>query len=392
MRSALLLCPEAPYPMIGGGAIRTASLAEYLGERYALDIVAFREPGAPDPRDAVPAGLAREVHVLALQRNGRGPLARVARNANRLMRGRPPLNDRFSGFGSELTEWLKGRRYDIAIIEHFWCAEYAQQVAGHAGRLVLDLHNIESRLYDAAAHSERLPLSVLMSGFSTACARLERTWLPRFDLLLVSSDLDAERARRIAPGVKSAVYPNALRYQTEPSSCEEDVIAFSGNMEYHPNTAAVRYFSREVWPVVRREHPAIVWRLIGKNDHAIAACTKGDSRIDVRGAVDDAVAALAAARVVVVPLLAGSGTRLKILEAWAAGRAVVSTSIGAEGLAARDGQHLVIADTARAFADAIGRLLCSVEERRRIGKEGRRLYEERFTWESAWKSLSAVGV
>ncbi len=392
MRSALLLCPEAPYPTLGGGAIRTASLAQYLGERYALDIVAFREPDAPDPRTTVPAGIARDVHVFPLPRHGHGRLARFTRNARRLLNGRPPLNDRFGGFGQALAAWLQGRRYDVAIIEHFWCAPYAEQLAGHAARLVLDLHNIESALYAGSAAAEGLPLSIPMRGFSTACARLERRWLPRFNLLLVTSDADAGRARRIAPGIDVAVYPNALPFRAEPVCREEDVIAFSGNMEYHPNSAAVRYFSREVWPVVQRDHPGLIWRLIGKNDHAIAAYTKGDSRIDVCGEVDDAVAALAAARVAIVPLLAGSGTRLKILEAWAAGRAVVSTTVGAEGLGARDGQHLVIADTPALFASAVGRLLASPEDRRRIGREGRRLYEERFTWEIAWSQLSAVGL
>ncbi|HWR54522.1 MAG TPA: glycosyltransferase [Bryobacteraceae bacterium] len=392
MRSALLLCPEAPYPMTGGGSIRTASLAQYLGERYALDIIAFREPDAPDPRSAVPAGIARDVHVFPLPRHGRGRLARITRNTRRLLHGRPPLNDRFGGFGPALATWLDGRRYDIAIVEHFWCAPYAEQMAGHAARLVLDLHNIESVLYAGSASAEPLPLSIAMRRFAAACTRLERLWLPRFDLLLVTSEADAERVRRLAPGVDVAVYPNALPFRAEPTCSEEDVIAFSGNMEYHPNSAAVRYFSREMWPALQREHPGIVWRLIGKNDCAIAPYTKGDPNIQVSGAVDDAVAALAAARVAIVPLLAGSGTRLKILEAWAAGRAVVSTSVGAEGLGARDGEHLIIADTPASFASAVGRLLASAEDRRRIGRAGRRFYEERFTWERAWSELSAVGL
>jgi glycosyltransferase involved in cell wall biosynthesis len=378
--------------MRGGGAIRTASLAHYLSERYALDIVAFREPDAPDPRSAMPAGIARNVHVFPLPHHGRGRLARITRNGGRLLRGRPPLNDRFAGFGREFAAWLEGSRYDVAIIEHFWCAPYAEQAARHAGRLVLDLHNIESALYAGSAAAEDLPLSIPMRMFGAACVRLERRWLPRFDLLLATSAPDAERASLIAPGVKVAVYPNALPLLAEPVCGEEDVIAFSGNMEYQPNSAAVRYFSREVWPALRREHPELIWRLIGNNHHAIAAYTRGDSRVEFCQPGDDAVAALSAARVAVVPLLAGSGTRLKILEAWAAARAVVSTSIGAEGLGAVDGQHLMIADTPGSFVSAVDRLLESVEDRRRIGREGRRLYEERFTWQRAWSQLSALGL
>ena len=121
-------------------------------------------------------------------------------------------------------------------------------------------------------------------------------------------------------------------------------------MEYHPNQLAVRFFRREIWPRLRDRWPGLAWRLVGKNPEAVRQFTSGDPRIEVQGQVDDAIAELARARVAVVPLLAGSGTRLKILEAWAAGLPVVSTTLGAEGLPARDGEHLLLADGAAAFA------------------------------------------
>ncbi len=93
-----------------------------------------------------------------------------------------------------------------------------------------------------------------------------------------------------------------------------------------------------------------------------------------------------------MPLRAGSGTRFNILEAWAAGRAVVSTTIGAEGLGTVDGEHLLLADTPERFAEAVSALLDSADLRRRLGRAGRRLYEERYTWESAWVSLIEVGL
>jgi glycosyltransferase involved in cell wall biosynthesis len=103
--------------------------------------------------------------------------------------------------------------------------------------------------------------------------------------------------------------------------------------------------------------------------------------------VDDAVLELARAKVAVVPLLAGSGTRLKILEAWAAGVPVVSTFLGAEGLPVRAGEHLLLADGAADFVEAVSRLLASKELRRKVGMAGRLLLEKEFTWETAWKSL-----
>jgi glycosyltransferase involved in cell wall biosynthesis len=165
------------------------------------------------------------------------------------------------------------------------------------------------------------------------------------------------------------------------------VIVFSGNLEYHPNRLAVRYFRDQVWPLVHRRWPGLKWRLIGKNPDAIRDLTEGDPNIELQGPVIDAVAELARARVAVVPIQAGSGTRLKILEAWAAGVPVVSTQIGAEGLEAIDGNHILIADSAATMVDAISKLLASPELRRRVGQAGRMLLEQEFTWESAWSRL-----
>jgi glycosyltransferase involved in cell wall biosynthesis len=131
----------------------------------------------------------------------------------------------------------------------------------------------------------------------------------------------------------------------------------------------------------------VVWRLVGKNPAAVRRYTEGDERIEVTGPVVDAVREIARSRIAVAPLLTGSGTRLKILEAWAAGLPVVSTTIGAEGLPIQDGETALLADGAEAFASAISRLLTCSELRRKMGGAGRLLLEKEFTWETAWKKL-----
>src|SRR3982074_1846742 len=123
-RTALLLTPEAPYPMMGGGPMRTASILEYLAKKYTVDVIVFREPGAPDPRTAFPADLVRKVTVIDLPYHSNTQAAKVARNAKRLVRGVPPLVDRFSGFDVSVKEAVAGREYSVAVVEHFWCANY----------------------------------------------------------------------------------------------------------------------------------------------------------------------------------------------------------------------------------------------------------------------------
>ena len=385
--SALLLAPETPYPLAGGGALRTASLLHHLSRSYEVDLIVFRQPGAADPAAQLPAGLVRRVRVIHLPANARGLAARALRNAVRVARGVPPLVDRFSGFGHPIEEALQGRRYDVGIIEHFWCAPYWPQVSKVCTRTVLDLHNIESVLHERSAEVERHATAFAHRIFRQASLEMERDWLPRFSEVLATSERDAELARAIAPGARVTVYPNAIPSTPLPPPGNEDVIVFSGNMEYHPNRSAVRFFRREVWPQLRERWPGLVWRLVGKNPEAVRQFTNGDSRIEVQGQVDDAVRELARARVAVVPVLAGSGTRLKILEAWAAGLPVVSTPIGAEGLPVRDGEHILLADTAFTFASAVSRLLACSGLRSRLGMAGRLLLEKEFTWETAWEKL-----
>src|ERR1039457_4009349 len=116
--SALFLAPEAPYPMAGGGALRSASLLEYLGRRYDVDVIVFRQPGAPDPASLIPTRLVRRVTVLDLPPNGRSFAARALRNAGRVVRHIPPLVDRFAGFSAPIARALSGTRYDLGIIDH----------------------------------------------------------------------------------------------------------------------------------------------------------------------------------------------------------------------------------------------------------------------------------
>jgi glycosyltransferase involved in cell wall biosynthesis len=389
---ALFLSPEAPYPVVGGGALRSASIFEYLAARYVVDVIVFREPSAPDPRSAFPAGLARDIHVLDLPFHSRSLPARGARNLVRYLAGRVPLNDRFSGFAAPIASCIGARRYDLALIEHFWCAPYGAALEAQSGRVVLDLHNVESVFYRRCAQAEPWPASMALRRFSRACAALERRWLPRFFLLLAASAEDARRVREISPAARVEVYPNAIPLVPLPHVADRPALIFSGNLEFRPNVSAVRFFRKRIWPLIRECWPGLVWRLVGKNPQAVAKYVAGDPRIELLGPVENAVQALAAARVVVVPLLAGSGTRVKILEAWAAGRPVVSTSLGAEGLPAIDGEHLLLADNPEEFAAAVSRLLASPQLRDRVGRAGRQLYESQFTWPQAWERLAAIGI
>jgi glycosyltransferase involved in cell wall biosynthesis len=386
---ALLLAPESPYPMTSGGAVRTASICLFLSARFRLHLVGFKVGNGMEAAPALPAGAAERVDWISLPNHSRRMPARLARNVSRLSRSVLPLTDRFSGAESmgRVARTLAGRSYRIAVLEHFWSAHYEELVRQHAGLIVMDMHNVESAFYARCAETEAWPERWAHRRFAALAAREENRWLPRFDLVLAASEADRQRILGLAPGARVAVYPNAVPARFPEECAEEHCIAFSGNLAYHPNTAAVRYFAREIWPVLRRRDPALRWRLIGSNPQAVRRWIAGNPSIEATGPVEDALAELARIRLAVVPLRAGSGTRVKILEAWAAGRAVVSTRIGAEGLPAVHGENLLLADSPADMVEQICALLANEELRRRLGRAGRRAVEQSFCWPVAWRAL-----
>ncbi len=378
-RRALFFTPEAPYPAIGGGALRSSSLFEYLLQSYEVDAITFREFGS----SPVFPG-AREVLVLDLPPHSRSKPARALRNLKRFAICRPPLLDRYSGFDAPIAAWLQGREYDVAIVEHFWCAPYAAALKPHTRRLIIDLHNVESALQSTTAAASSWPVSAMFARFASAYAALETEWLPEFDVVLTASSADRDR---LPASLNTVVYPNALPYREQPRAARDHAIVFTGNLEYDPNVSAIRWFAAKIWPRIREQDPRLEWRLVGRNPHAVPRHIARLPGVNLVGEVEDAVLEIARAKAAVIPLLAGSGTRFKILEAWAAVTPVVSTPLGAEGLDAVDGWHLRLASTASEFAEAV---VTTVRDPGMLGFQGRELYLERYTTDRAWVALRTV--
>lgn len=384
IRSVLVLAPEPPYPLHGGGAYRTASLVHYFARFAAVDLILFSEDGRPA---LLPEGLVRRQDAIALPVHGKGLLERYLRNARRVLRGVPPLIDRVGGFEEEFRALVGDRRYDLGIAEHFWCAPYIGEMRRVCADTLLDLHNIESVLAERCAGRERGLVAAGQRRFAKLWRGLEAELLPRYGVVLAASDADAASVAGIAPGARVVVYPNALPARSGPGASEENCVVFSGNFEYHPNIDAVAFLAREIWPRIRRAYPELRLKLVGRGDAFIRHLIGPDSGIETTGPVEDAFGEIARARVVVAPLRAGSGTRIKILEAWAAGRPVVATPLAAEGLAVRDGENIVLAADAAAFVTEVSKLCESLDLRQHFGAAGRHTFESCHTWDRAWAGL-----
>jgi glycosyltransferase involved in cell wall biosynthesis len=311
------------------------------------------------------------------------------RNARRAIFGIPPLIDRLSGLNSQIEDKLRGKHYDLGVIEHFWCAPYVDLLSRYCGRVVLDLHNVESVLHERCANFSHGAVKAGHRRFAGASRRLEAALLPKFAAILATSEDDARTIRAIAPAANVQVYPNSFPLIPQPSLTEEPVIVFSANFEYHPNIDAVEFLAKEIWPEIARRHPALRLRLVGRGDSFIRKflAPGPESRIETTGPIPDALAEIAKATMVIAPLRVGSGTRLKIIEAWAAGKAVVATPLAAEGLAARDGENIRLAGTAAEIVNAVDALLQEPQTRFRLGAAGRTLYENAYSWNAAWQTL-----
>lgn len=384
-RQILFLTPEPPYPLRGGGAFRIASLLHYFARDADVDLVLLSDSGQPA---LLPQGLVRSQMVIPLPPSSRHLFFRYLRNARRAVRGVPPLIDRLGGLENLIASAVQGRRFDVGILEHFWCAPYVDLLRQHCGASILDLHNVESSLHARCARVDRGLQQAGQRRFAAVSRSLESKLLPRFDLVLTASEHDAAKALAIAPGAKVDVYPNALPAIETPRATEQaDRVVFSGNFEYHPNIDAVGWFVQSIWPLVEQKNPAARLVLVGRGEQFVKHWIAKRRSIESTGSVDDALVEIARSAVVVAPLRAGSGTRIKILEGWAAARPVIATSLAAEGLEANDGQNILLRDVPEQFAASLLMLLKDTGERRRLGSAGRATFESRYTWETAWKTL-----
>ena len=383
-----MLSPEPPYPLRGGGAFRIASLLHYFARFADVDLIFLSDSGKPAE---IPAGLVRRQTVIPLPVHNRALWARYLRNARRALSGVPPLVDRVSGLEVEVGRALGGQKYDLGLVEHFWAANYVGQLKANCDQVALDLHNVESTLHRRCAETSEGLVAAGHWHFGRQSRALEARLLREFSLVLTTSAQDSEQVLEISPGAKVAVYPNAYPY-TERTDvpCDPMTVVFSGNFEYHPNIDGVRYLMRDIWPGVRKKIPGARLLLVGRGAEFVRQYIRGDATVHVTGPVEDAVAEIARGAVVIAPLRTGSGTRLKILEAWAAQRAVVATTLAAEGLAVKSGQNLELRDEPAEFAATVCDLLKNPVRQRRLADSGLATLLQSYTWEAAWMTLDAM--
>jgi glycosyltransferase involved in cell wall biosynthesis len=256
-------------------------------------------------------------------------------------------------------------------------------------------HNLESELLRLqAAHLPNRVVRSYMKHQADLVEKVERRLCPRFDLNVMTSEVDEERLHALAPGARTTVIPNGVDVDFfRPGSPEHVVpgrVAFLGPTYMFPNRDAVDFFLAAMWPLIRGHIPESTFHIIGKNSVDEKARFESHPGVTCNGHVPDIRPHFAEAAVSIVPIRIGGGTRLKILDAWSMGKAVVSTSVGCEGLDTVDGRNILIRDEPTEFAAAVVDVLRDRHLRDSLGREARKTAEQRYAWRVVGRKLVSL--
>jgi polysaccharide biosynthesis protein PslH len=283
-------------------------------------------------------------------------------------------------------------RLDVIQVEGLEMARYFFEAAQDEpdAFLVYDAHNAEWVLQDRAwrtdARQARLWHGCVYSMAQTwKLRRFEHRLLGVADATVAVSDRDREALRAVAPTASIHVVPNGVdteHYQlADPERVDPGLCVFTGKMDFRPNVDAATWFCRDVWPLVRRRRSDARLEIVGR-DPVPRVRDLASASVAVTGAVPDVRPHLARAGVVVVPLRVGGGTRLKVLEAMAMGKAIAATSLAVEGLDVQDGREALVADSADRLAASIVRLQSDPSLRVALGEHGRATAVAQYEWAS----------
>lgn len=396
----LVLAQCLPYPPHSGVASRTFNILRQLRVAYDVDLVAFsRASHQPDraardaARDAL-RGVAAFVAEPTPIPNEHSALRKIWDHVRSLLSGRPYTYYEYQSgaFADRLRTLLRMRTPALVHLDspdlHRWLPEL-----GHVP-IACTHHDIESELLRRRAR--RLAPAVLGRYLLLQAARverLERELCPRLALNVMMSEVDAQRLRALAPGAATVVVPNGTDtayFRPNGARSVAGRVAFVGPTHSHPNRDAVEFLLGEIWPKVRAADRSTTLQLIGRNSPGDRARYAAQPGVSALGNVPDIRPPLAEAGCCVVPIRIGGGTRLKILDAWAMGKAVVSTTIGCEGLDAVDGENILIRDTPDAIAGAVLEVLHDARLRAHLERNGRRTATETYSWAAVGERLRSA--
>jgi glycosyltransferase involved in cell wall biosynthesis len=387
----LFLTQLLPYPLVSGAKIRAYYVLRYLATKHQVTLLSFVRP---DDRSQDVAHLERfleTVHTVPIQRSW---LRNVRAGAVGLATGRPMtiVREEIGVMQRRVRQLLANGNFDVVHADQIPMAQYGLLAPDAGGKRLLDQHNATFRLVGRLARNEpRWWMRQMLQREAGAFARYEADVCQRYDYVSFVAEEDRRDLLAHMPSGALAGRNMVIPICVEPQAVQSVIpsqrpwrVTHIGTMFWPPNAEGVVWFWEEVWPQVRAQMPQSRLTIIGKNPPQHIQALDKNRDVDVLGFVDDLSPYLAETAVFIVPLLAGGGMRVKILDAWSWGLPIVSTSVGAEGIAFRQGEQILIADTPQAFARATCRLVDDPALRERLRANGRAWLEDRYDWQRVY--------
>jgi len=402
----LLVTPMLPLP-VSGGRTRTFNLIKHLSARHDISVLTFVQP----EEGLLVAAL--EPYCKRIEQvpfPGFRPLGKWRNRVKGWMRTvlsrRPRYVTTFpvAAMREPLRKLLAARALDIIVLDQLYLVELLAALQTGDAPVLLAQQNVESDIAKRSLATASHPIHRLRDRlFWRQLLAFERKWLRRFAVCVAVSARDAELLHMMSPSTQIVVVPNGVDSQSflpaplrgppqkaavrsagafpAPDRRVPCTLLFFGTLSYGPNVGGLVWFCERVLPLVRKAWPDAQLEIVGADPVPAVMALRDLPGVHLTGFVPDVRPVLWSATVCVVPLQVGGGTRLKILEALAAGCPVVSTPLGAEGLSLVEGEHLLVASTPDQFAGAISALLGSEELRTRLALAGQAEVARRFDWQ-----------
>jgi sugar transferase (PEP-CTERM/EpsH1 system associated) len=371
------------WPPNTGGRLRSFHLISELSRRHRITLVTTHGPD--DDPEAVAANLPRCEVVSVPCAIPKFGTTRFALAVLRSWLSALPVDVskfRVSAVAREVRRLVEARAIDLCVAD-FLSATVNVPLGGPVP-VVLFAHNVEHMIWKRLSATEtRLWRRALLEFEWRKLRRYEARACTQSSLTIAVSEADRALLAATAPGARVAAVPTGVdtSYFTPNGSKEAPTtLVFTGSMDWYPNEDAILYFMDAILPRIRRECPEVSLSVVGRNPTPRLLGAARQAGVRVSGTVEDVRPYMAEAAVYVVPLRIGGGTRLKIFEALAMGKAVVSTTVGAEGLPLTPGNHFLQEDDPAGFAGAVVSLLRDPGRRASLGLAGRRLVETRYSW------------
>ena len=387
MAKVLVVSAHLPYPPRWGFGTRVYQLMRQIASRHDATLLCYAAPG-----DENVERLRQEFLVEVVHRPKQGVLRKRASQLRSL--ASPVPYDVWTTHSREMQRAIDRlcaeKGFDIVQLESTLLALFRFPPAS---RIVLDEHNVDYEVYARMHETERSPLR---RAFYRSQERRfvhfeQRSW-QEVSAVVATSEREAEIMRGYAPDTHVTAVPNGVDvdyFRPASAPVEPGTLVFNGVLDYRPNIDGVNFLVDEVLPLVRKQRPDVKLAVVGRGSESAVEALRRRG-VDATGEVPDVRPYLQRAEVVVVPIRMGSGTRLKVVEGLAMGKPVVSTTLGCEGVNVRDGGHLLIGDTADAFALQIVHLFEHPEVGEALGRAGRELTEREYSWNYAGERLEGV--